>query len=155
MKKFVYSMQSVLNIKEKLEEQERASYGAAQARLNEEMAKLAELNARKDGYEQQLRESVGDALNVIQIRHQEEALESMKVLVRRQSVAVSKAEQNVEAARYKLQQAIMERKAQEKLRENAFEAYKKEMQAEESKEVDELVSYQFGQKAIAAQTGEA
>lgn len=155
MKKFVYSMQSVLNIKEKLEEQERASYGAAQARLNEETAKLVELNARKDGYEQQLRESVGDALNVIQIRHQEEALESMKVLVRRQSVAVSKAEQNVEAARYKLQQVIMERKAQEKLRENAFEAYKKEMQAEESKEVDELVSYQFGQKAIAAQTGEA
>lgn len=31
MKKFVYKMQSVLNIKEKLEEQEKARYAAALA----------------------------------------------------------------------------------------------------------------------------
>ena len=43
MKKFVYKMQSVLNIKEKLEEQEKARYAAALAKLNEEEEKLSQL----------------------------------------------------------------------------------------------------------------
>ena len=41
---------------------------------------------------------------------------------------------------------MQERKIQEKLRENAFEAFMKEENAREGKEVDELVSYTYGQK---------
>ena len=40
-------MQSLLNIKEKLEEQAKTAYGLARMTLNEEEAKLAELIARK------------------------------------------------------------------------------------------------------------
>ena len=39
---------------------------------------------------------------------------------------------------------MQERKTQEKLKENAFEEFKHELGSEESKEVDELVSYRFG-----------
>ena len=42
---------------------------------------------------------------------------------------------------------MQERKTQEKLKENAFEDFKKELNAAESKEIDELVSYRFGRKS--------
>lgn len=140
-------MQSVLDIKEKLEEQEKSRYAAAQAKLSEEEAKLSELNARRSAYEERLRESVGASLNVMTIRHNEDALETLKVFVRRQELMVQKAEQNVEAAMYRLREAMAERKTQEKLKENAFQNYLAELNAEERKEVDELVSFQYGTKA--------
>ena len=40
----------------------------------------------------------------------------------------------------------IERKTHEQLREAAFEEFKKELAKEESKEVDELVSYTYGQR---------
>ncbi len=147
MKKFVYKMQSVLDIKEKLEEQEKSRYAAAQAKLNEEELKLRQLHARRDACEEKLRESVGAGLNIIAIRHNEDALETLKVFVKTQVFAVEKAQQNVEAAMYRLREAMAERKTQERLKEKAFEAYLAELNAEERKEVDELVSFQYGAKA--------
>jgi flagellar FliJ protein len=41
---------------------------------------------------------------------------------------------------------MQESKTQAKLREKAFEAFLKEENAKESKEIDELVSYTYGQK---------
>ena len=41
---------------------------------------------------------------------------------------------------------MQERKINEKLTENAFEVFIREENARESKEVDELVSYTYGQK---------
>lgn len=147
MKKFVYKMQSVLDIKEKLEEQEKSRYAAAAARLNEEEAKLAKLYERRDACEEKLRESVGSGLNIMTIRHNEDALETLKVFVKTQMFAVEKARQNVEAAMYRLREAMAERKMQEKLKEKAFEAYLAELNAEERKEIDELVSFQYKTRA--------
>lgn len=147
MKKFVYKMQSVLSVKEKLEEQEKSRYAAAQAKLNEEEEKLAALKERRDACEDQLRESVGAGLNIMTIRHNEDALETLKVFIKTQEFAVQKAEQNVEAAMYRLREAMAERKTQERLKEKAFEAYLVELGAEERKEVDELVSFWHGIRA--------
>jgi len=41
---------------------------------------------------------------------------------------------------------MQERKTQEILKEKAFDAFKKEIAQAESKEIDELTSYVFGQK---------
>ena len=68
----------------------------------------------------------------------------MKDMIKAQEMVVSIARDKVELARRKLQVAMQERKTQEKLKENAFEEFKHELNSEESKEVDELVSYRFG-----------
>lgn len=137
-------MQSVLSVKEKLEEQEKSRYAAAQAKLGEEEEKLSALKERRDACEERLRESVGAGLNIMTIRHNEDALETLKVFIKTQEFAVQKAEQNVEAAMYRLREAMAERKTQERLKEKAFEAYLAELGAEERKEVDELVSFRHG-----------
>lgn len=43
-----------------------------------------------------------------------------------------------------MQNAMVERKTYDKLKEKAFEEFKIELNAQEKKEVDELVSYRFG-----------
>ena len=53
------------------------------------------------------------------------------------------AEKNVELARTKLNEVMMERKTHEKLKEQAFEVFKQELQYAENKEIDELVSYTY------------
>ena len=151
LKKFQYSMQSILDIKEKLEEQERANYAQAQARLNAEYEKLEELKRRNEGYENRLRDNVGKRLDVLELKYGQDAIETMKLLIRQQTVQVTKAEQNVEAAMYRLKQAMQERKMHEKLREKAFAEYLIVMGAEERKEIDELVSYRRGAKTAAAE----
>ena len=56
---------------------------------------------------------------------------------------MSKAQKNVDIAQRRLNDAVKERKTYEKLRENAFEDFMQEMNAQESKEIDELVSYSY------------
>ena len=51
MAKFIYRMQSILNIKEKLEEQARMDFAQANMRLAAEEEKLQQLKDRKLFYE--------------------------------------------------------------------------------------------------------
>ena len=53
------------------------------------------------------------------------------------------AEKNLELARKRLNAVMVERKAHEKLREKAFEQFKQELAAEEAKEIDQLVSFNY------------
>ena len=85
-------------------------------------------------------------LNVRDILENRDAIENMKRLITAQQRAVEKAEKVLEEARERLTEAMKESKTQEKLKEKAFESFMKEENARESKEIDELVSYTYGQK---------
>ena len=146
MAKFVYRMQNILNLKLKLEEQQKMGFAAARKRLDEEEDKLHLLFRRKAGYVEEGRRLREDDLNVQDILDNRNALIQMDDYIAFQQIQVSKAEAKLEEERQKLQEAVQERKIQEKLRENAFEVFIREENARESKEVDELVSYTYGQK---------
>ncbi len=146
MAKFIYRMQNILNLKLKLEEQQKMEFAAARKRLDEEEDKLHLLFRRKEGYEEEGRRLREDNLNVQNILDNRNALLQMDDYIAFQRIQVSKAEAKLEEERQKLQEAVQERKIQEKLRENAFEVFIREENARESKEVDELVSYTYGQK---------
>lgn len=64
MAKFVYRMQSILNIKEKIQEQARMEFASARIRLDEEEEKLRLLLERKEGYQEQGRILRKDGLKV-------------------------------------------------------------------------------------------
>ncbi len=146
MAKFIYRMQNILNLKTKLEEQQKMEFAAARKRLDEEEEKLDLLFRRKANYEEEGRRLREDSLNVQDILDNRNALIQMDDYIAFQRIQVSKAEDALEIERQKLQEAVQERKIQEKLRENAFEVFMREENARESKEVDELVSYTYGQK---------
>lgn len=144
MAKFTYKMQSLLNIKQKMEDQERTAYGLARARLNEEETKLYELKTKRAWYLEQKRQGMSSAINVSELTRLEQAVHSMDLLISDQTLLVEKARRMLDAARAKLEYAMKERKIQEKLKENAFEQFKQELEAEEQKEINELVTFRFG-----------
>ena len=146
MAKFVYKMQNILNVKVKLEDQAKIAYGQANLKLMEEQQKLQEILVRKAGYEKRARELVSGSIRVADIRENKRAIDTIKAMMRQQMLAVQVAEKNVEAARIRLNDVMIERKTHEKLREHAFEAFQQELAHEENKEVDELVSYRYHEK---------
>lgn len=136
-------MQNILELKQKIEEQEKANFGMATARFNEEQNKLRDLMIKQAGYERRLKElSIGD-INIKEIKTCKSAITSMKVALRDQMFEVSKAQKAMENARKRLNTVMMERKMHEKLREHAFEEFLDEIDREESKITDELVSYSY------------
>lgn len=58
-------------------------------------------------------------------------------------IVIANQQKNVDRAREKLDNAMKERKTYEKLKEKAFEEFKEQINAEEQKEINELVSFKF------------
>ena len=144
MAKFVYKMQSLLNIKLKLEDQAKTAYGLARAALNEEEEKLRQLIARKNQYIENKRQEMSSSINVHELTQLEHAIKSMEYRIAEQVLVVKQAEKNVQLAQAKLENAMKERKIQEKLREHALEDFLKEMEAADQQEINELVTFRFG-----------
>lgn len=146
MAKFQYRMQSILNIKLKMEEQAKMQFAQAQARLNEEEEKLRALVMRKEQYEAELKEILQKKLDLLKIEELQNAIMRMEEFIVAQQREVDKAAREVEKVRKKLTEAMIERKSHEKLKENAFEQFMQELNSAEGKEIDELTSYTYGQK---------
>ena len=112
-------------------------------RLREEEHKLMLLENRKSGFEQQLFEAVSDRLVILSIKRLEDSVENLKYNIKLQIIVIRKQEERVAQARAKLDNAMKERKIYEKLKEKAFEEFKAEVNAQEQKEIDQLVSFRF------------
>ena len=145
MARFRYRMQNILDVKEKLETQAKNEFAIAAAREREEEEKLMELKERRAGYEARLKGLVGEKLDVMSIKEAEDAIEIIKYYIRAQELNLAAARQELEVARQKLTAAMQDRKTHERLKEKQFEQFVAEEAAKESKEIDELVSYRFGQ----------
>lgn len=144
MSRFRFSMENILIIKEKLEEQAKNEYAQANARLFREQDKLDALVCRCEEARQELKKKLQETLSMKDIRKREEAVEVLKFYVIQQQLAVIRCEKEVEVAREKLSEAMKERKIFEKLREKAYEEFVQEENKKEQREVDELMSYKHG-----------
>ena len=143
MAKFVYRMENILNIKYKLEEQAKQVYMAVRVRLNEEEEKLNALQNRKQEYFAQYRDLLKERLDVLQIETCKEAILLMDEYIAAQEQVVARVEEELEQAIAKMKEAIKERKIHEKLKEKQFEIFLQELNQEEMKEIDQLISYQY------------
>ena len=143
MAKFIFKMESILSVKEKLEEQAKAEYSIEIIKLRQEEEKLEELENRKNAYQTRLYEVVMDTLNISEIKILEDSVENIKYNIKLQLIVIANQQKNVDMAREKLDNAMKERKTYEKLKEKAFEEFKEQINAEEQKEINELVSFKF------------
>ena len=121
----------------------KQAFAEANRRLEDEKEKLQNLYDRKEAY---LEEGVAlrlAKLDVRKIRENKMAVMRMDEMIRAQRKAVDVAAKALEEARIKLEEVMKERKTHEKLKENAFQEFLQEENAAESKEIDELVSYNY------------
>ncbi len=143
MARFRYRMQNILDLKLKLEEQAKISYGIANQRYLEQEEILNDMLLRRANYEMELKALMSGPMDMLKIKEKRDACEALKILIRRQMMEVHKAELELEAARNALLAERQERMMHEKLKEKALDAYKKELLEEEGKEIDQLVSYTY------------
>lgn len=143
MAKFFYRMQNILNIKYKLETQAKTVYAAANEVLRQEELKLDLLYDDVEIYKNKIIELSNNILDVQELKWCNEAIEIKKIHIEQQKIEVKKAQRNLELARIKLNEVMVERKTHEKLKERAFEDFRLELEDSEKKEIDELVSFKF------------
>lgn len=143
MKKFRYSMESILKIKLKLEDQAKLAYASARNNLTLEEDKLQKMELKKHSYEQEQRGQSNRKLNIKKIKQLSESIEIMNWNIKEQIIVVKAAAQRLEIARIRLNEAMIERKTQEKLKEKAWQEYMMEYEAEEQKEIDERNSFTY------------
>ena len=132
-------------MKLKLETQAKQELGLAQQALNNEEGKLSELKARKIEYIRSTRHALEGELNVRDIKDNQQAIKVMDDFIESQMVRVDMARKEVDRATDKLRECMVERKAQETLRQKAFEQFMKEENKAEMKEIDQLTSYMYSQ----------
>lgn len=144
MAKFVFRLAGILNIKEKLEEQEKIAYGLARAHLTEEENKLEDLYRRRNELLDSKKRQMGGIINAVDLNLTENAIKSTDLSIDDQVLNVKKAQKALENARIKLEHAMIERKTYEKLKENAYNEYLQEIEHSEQLEINELVSYRHG-----------
>lgn len=147
MARFRYRMQSILNIKLKMEVQAKQEFAAARLALSAEEEKLEALRVRKRQYEEEARILLSGGLCVRDIIDNKTAIVRMEENIKEQQLQVRMAEKQLEQARARLQEVMQERKTHETLREKAFQEFLQEENRKESKEIDELTSYTYGRKA--------
>ena len=145
---FRYKMQGILDIKEKLENKAKQEFAEANMRLDAEKKKLDEFHARKVYYMQEGVKLRTELIDVRKIRENKMAVLKMDEYIADQMKQVARAAKVVEKARAALQELMQERKAHEKLKEDAFEEFRREEQAAGIKEIDQLTSYTYGQKLM-------
>lgn len=143
MAKFLYKLQNILSIKVSLETQSKTAYAEASNKLDIEETNLNNLLKKRLEYEEQCRQLSKAILDIPSIQRCNRAMDITKELIKKQIVTVKVAEKNLDLARNRLNNAMKERKTYEKLKENSFEVFKQEINMEEKKEIDELVSFNY------------
>ncbi|MBE5944814.1 MAG: flagellar export protein FliJ [Lachnospiraceae bacterium] len=143
MAKFLYRMQNILDIKYKLEDSAKQEYAEARMRLNVEEEKLEALRTRKEEYYQEYQMAIKGDLDFLKIDELANAMDIMDEMIKAQLEMVRKRSKELEQARAKLNQLMQERKMHEKLKEKQFDEFVAEINSQENKETDEVVSYQY------------
>lgn len=150
MAKFIYKMQNVLNVKLRLETQAKTEYAEKMRKLQDEEDRMRQLVSQSQHYQDEVKTLTSERLDIPKIKQCNDSIKVMKDLMNEQAIKIRVAQKNLEIARGKLSTAMQERKIHEKLREEAFEEFKLELNAEEKKEIDEVVSFNYNNR----ETGE-
>lgn len=143
MAKFIFNMQGLLNIKEKLEEQSKTEYGKALTRLEQEKSILLNLKNKKQQNILSFRESINKGVKPNYIDNINKYISFIDKKIEAQIQNINKAKEIVEEKRLALLEAMKERKVLEALKEKEKENYFKEELKNEQKIIDEIVSYKY------------
>jgi len=146
MAKFIFRLQSVLGLKEKMEDMKKNEFGKAVSELASAQQKKMELEQDKALCINKLRNSIDTGIDPQKIQQYNQYIDNLKHLLARQEIYIQKCEEIVEQKRSELVEAMRERKTLEVLKENDYEEYIEEEKRSEQKIVDEIVSYR-GNKA--------
>ena len=143
MAKFRYSMENILRIKERLEEQKRMDLGQAMVVFQSQQNIQRAIEHKQEKYLEEFYNNQNMITNGASLQTMSQQLSYYEKMLKQQKIVVEKAGEQVEIKREALKKALEERKIQEKLKENAFERYVEEEKLKEQQMLDEVVGYRY------------
>ncbi len=146
MARFRFRMQNILNLKEKLETQAEMRFAEQKRALDVAVRAKEELLEKRERLSEEGRRLRLEKLDLLEIQNNDLSVRLCDEDIIRAGERIKKEERLLETRRKELENIMKERKAQEKLREHAFQKFLMEEAAAESKAIDELTSYTYGQK---------
>ncbi|PKM54064.1 MAG: flagellar export protein FliJ [Firmicutes bacterium HGW-Firmicutes-5] len=147
MAKFHYSMENILNVKTKIEEQKKMELAKAMMDHKVEMDRQEAIKAELDATIEDFRERQKQSQSVSEFQRQNHNVNYYEKAYKAQKQVVVKAKDKVESKRKALQKALEEKKIQEKLKEKALNVFLEEEKYKEIKILDEIVGFRYSTKS--------
>lgn len=143
MARFRFSMQNLLNIKYKVEDQYQMEYGKAIQSRDSQIKKVAEIRELIQNTNHRFFEKQSGSFQVKDLKMVQDKLTFLRERERDARSELKKREELVVLWRERLASAMQDRKTYEILRDKAYERYLEEEKQQEMKRMDEQSSFKF------------
>lgn len=140
MKKFRFSLESVLDYKQQELDARKAEQVAAQAAVLRQEKVLADARERYTGLSREFQEKAQSGLKAAEAMTYEMGLRVLEAEIQQEVGRLEELQRIKEAKRAAVVEARQESASLEKLREKKLESYRKDVQKSEERLIDELVS---------------
>lgn len=138
MRKFKFSLQRVLRVKEIREDQQKEKFQEAQQYKQKQQEQLDQMMNEKEKVCSDLKSKCAHPLKVHQLRTYYNYLDRLDDHITHQEQELKKAEDMLEKERQKWIEAQKEKKIMEKLKERKWQDHRQEWFKREQKRLDEL-----------------
>lgn len=151
--KFVFKLQSVLNIKQQMEDSLKNELANAVKKLEAEKDILRQIEAEMEAKIEDINSKSSKGILVEKLREYNAYIAKLKETGGVQKENINKAQQNVDKYREMLLKAVQEREMLEKLKEIKFQEYLKEQLKEEQRLNDEIASFRYNDQVAGDKNG--
>ncbi|MCD6310750.1 MAG: flagellar export protein FliJ [Candidatus Eremiobacteraeota bacterium] len=147
-KPFKFKLQSVLDLKIQIEDEEKEKLAKLNAEKAREEMILRGLQEAKVETTRVFKDKQRGELDIVELKQYEAHLKKLEYMIVNQRLRIKELEIKIEEQRQVVIEASKERKTFEKLKDKHKEAFIKEMEMEERKFIDELAitRYRRGEK---------
>ena len=144
MKKFQFSLDTVLQYKQQRLDALKAEHASAVQRVRHQEAAVADAEARYARLNEEYREKKAEGLLVAEAMTYETGLQVIENEIRREQERLRELQRQAETKRAEMVEARQETASIEKLREKKLDLYHKELQKSEERFIDDLVGARQG-----------
>lgn len=138
MKKFVFKLETVLDMRKRKEEDIQIKLGIAISELHKMQLNLEETYKKRRSYQAEIEIFKSNIKQMDDLLMYQNYVDSMEKVIERMKLEILEMEKKVEEVRVLLGQAARERKMIEKMKEKEYEKYQKEQRTQEINFLDEI-----------------
>jgi flagellar FliJ protein len=142
-KKFQYNLKTVLKVREIYEKLEKEKFAEAQRKYLEELEREKKMKDYEMQQQRTLKSGLQGNIDFASIMHRQNFLKKYKIDVNEQENKTKEADQRKEEQRERLVKSMKDRKILEKDREHKKQAWKRLMDREATKFLDEISTSKY------------
>ncbi|KAB3535883.1 flagellar export protein FliJ [Alkaliphilus pronyensis] len=144
--KFSFRFESILNLKEKQEDNKKILLGTATKKLKKEEENLMSLKSKKNSIATEWKEKTKEAISIKEVQIQASKMNYIDDVIKQQNKIIISCEEDVTNHRVQLIEATKQSKIFNRLKEKDTDVYKYQLMKNEESLLDQLVSYRSATK---------